>query len=103
MNCISPDRSKIAMGMAMLAQINALDLETGRQTGYRLKGMPGFEIFHKNLDDAKVYFTQVQADDSHIYALYSDKKYGSGWGAQDLLYIFNWNGELVRKVRLAMV
>ncbi len=101
MNCISPDRSKIAMGMAMLAQINVLDLDTGRQTGYRLKGMPGFEIFHKNLDDAKVYFTQVQADDSHIYALYSDKKYGSGWGAQDLLYIFNWNGELVRKVRLA--
>lgn len=100
MNCINPSRSKIVLGMTMLAQINIIDIGNGHQTGYRLEGTPGFDIFRKNLDNANVYFTQIQADDSYIYATFSDKSYKLGWEAQDLLYVFNWDGILVRKVRL---
>lgn len=44
---MKPDKSKIVMGMSMLAQINIFDVETGKIEGFRISGTPDFDYFKK--------------------------------------------------------
>ncbi|MDR2287277.1 MAG: hypothetical protein LBE04_07370 [Prevotellaceae bacterium] len=44
MDKMKPDKTKIAMGLRYLRQINIMDIETGKVTGYRVKDTPDFNI-----------------------------------------------------------
>lgn len=90
---IKPDRSKLAFGMLNMPQINIIDVATGETRGFKIKGYKGFTtkrwIKH---------FTSLQCDNKYIYALYSDKE--AETFASDILYVFDWDGNVKRKYRL---
>jgi hypothetical protein len=69
---IKPDGSKICISMAMLAQINILDLNTERVTGYRLANTPCFSDLTVLPEKYKFYYIQNRVDDQFIYALYAN-------------------------------
>lgn len=90
---IKPDRSKLVFCMAYMSQINVMDIATGETKGFKIKGHEDFttkgRVWH---------FTATQCDDEYIYALYSDK--GKENMFSDILYVFDWNGNVKRKYRL---
>jgi hypothetical protein len=97
---ISPDRQKIAMCMKLLAQINILDLNTGKVQGIRIKHTPGFDYLKGNVDDYKYYYHFLDVDEKYIYALYVDKKYAEVKESvnSQIIHVFDWNGNFVRKL-----
>lgn len=96
-DCLKPDRKKLVFAMAYFPRINILDLESGEVRGFRLKDAPRFN------PSKKVWcFSSIQADDQYIYALYYGKEVDNSNydAAPNLLYVFDWEGELVRKFKL---
>ncbi len=94
---IKPDHTKVAMAMHYFPQINILDLESGECRGFRLKGARKFS--------PAVQFCQfgpIVSDDEHIYALYCGKEvdYSNYDVTVNTLYVFNWEGELLRKFKI---
>lgn len=94
---MKPDRTKVAMAMYYFPQINILDVESGECRGFRIKGARKFS--------PAVQFCQfgpIASDDEHIYALYCGKEvdYSNYDVTTNTLYVFNWNGELLRKFRI---
>lgn len=94
---IKSDGTKVFMAMGYFPQINILDLDSGECRGFRIKEARKFS------PDACVWhFTSAVSDDNYIYALY----YGgledpSDYDAcPDVLYVFDWNGNVVRKLQL---
>ncbi len=94
--------SKLASGMAIIHQINILDIETGIQKGFRLKQTPGLGDVAGSRQDMQFHYLGIAADTQYIYALYvgetTDLKAGFPKGR--IVHVFNWNGELVRKLYL---
>lgn len=98
---IKPDGTKMAMGMSFMPQLNIIDLEKWNQTGYRIgKNEEGFSRFLKEKDDREYYCTAIQADDDYIYMLYFGDLYSEIKRSLDIIYIFDWNGNPVEKLRL---
>ena len=91
---IKPDRTKLAMAMENLRQINILDIETGNVTAYRHKNTPDFDIV-KQLSNwnGKTYYTQVCVDDDLIYAVIPDEK-------NTVTDVFDWNGNFKKELIL---
>lgn len=90
---IKPDRSKLVFCMAYISQINVMDIATGETKGFKIKGHEDFTTKGRVR-----HFTATQCDDKYIYALYSDKESESMFS--DILYVFDWNGNVKRKYRL---
>lgn len=90
---IKPDRSKLAFAMANMPQINIMEVATGKARGYKIKGHKGFTA-----KKPCKHFSAAQCDDEYIYALYSDKELETK--DSDILYVFDWDGNVKRKYRL---
>ncbi len=99
---IHPDGKKYFMAMIALAQVNILNLETGELKGFRLNDTPDFSYLNNNKDKFKVYYTNVAADEQFICCLYSGKVFekGKDFPSTDYIYVFNWEGDFVKKVYL---
>lgn len=96
-DCVKSDGTKVFMAMGYFPQINILDLDSGKCYGFRMKGARRFS------PDASVWhFTSAVSDDNYIYALYyGDLEDPSDYDAcPDVLYVFDWNGNVVRKLQL---
>ena len=91
-DCIKPDRSRIAFGMYFMPVFCILDIESGEAEGYRLKGHGGLD-----LQEAHRHFVDIQADDEYIYALYSGEVMfnDEGTDVPDMLYVMDWDGNLL--------
>ncbi len=96
-DCIKPDHTKVAMAMCNFPQINILDLDSGKCNGFRIKGAMKFSTKQK-----VCHFNSIVCDDEYIYALYCGKKvdYSNYDVSADILYVFNWEGKLIRKFKL---
>lgn len=99
---ISPDRSKVAIGMIMMAQINILDLKTKKIIGVRISGTPDFEYLERNDEELRIFYNHLAADNRYIYALYVNKKYSE---LKESVYshtinVFDWNGNFIHKLYL---
>lgn len=97
-DCIRPDKKFLAMAMGYFPQINILNLETGETVAYRLKDRPKFTPSEKIW-----YFSDVEVDDSFIYALYQGINIYTQSSFDDCnskLYVFDWNGNLIKKIAL---
>lgn len=96
-DCIKPDRKKLVMAMNYLPMISVLDLESGEAHGYFLD-----EYSDNSLNDEAWYFTDVQADDNHIFALFSGKEpyNDAGDDIPNTLMVFSWQGSLIGVIKL---
>lgn len=100
-DCLKPDKSKIAQAMYFMPQINIIDLASGEVKGYRLDKSVKWPFNDKNTDilETPAYYTALQVTDQYIFALYSEGK-GSEAKRPHILHIYNWEGELIRKIDL---
>jgi len=96
---LKPDQTKLAMVMVRLAQINIVDIETGKIKGFRLKKTPGFTDVVKDPDlFNKFYYVKISVDDSYIYGLYN---HGKNYPySTNEVHVFDWGGKFVRKILL---
>lgn len=98
-DALKPDGTKIVQAMLNLPQLNIVDLKSGKVTGYRLKGGHDFSVF-KTDNKLKSHFIRIQADDEFIFAVYWGKdKWRAEFPYIDTIYVFNWDGELVQKIK----
>jgi hypothetical protein len=92
---IKPDKTKLAMGMRYLRQINIMDVGTGEVTGYRVKGAPDFNILTERYRKFVSYYLWICVDDDFIYgALNSKDKHNTA------VDVFDWNGNFRTKLIL---
>jgi hypothetical protein len=92
---IKPDRTKLAMAMRYTRQINILDIESGKTTGYRIKDFPDLDIVRDGgipYSDLKTFYWGMSVDDDLIYIIMSDGV-DSKW-----IDVFSWDGSLKRKL-----
>jgi hypothetical protein len=90
------DRTKIAMGLYYLRQINIMDIETGKITGYRVKNTPDFDILKENSAFEYVtYYLWTCVDDDYIFALLSNNDETS-----TVIDVFDWNGNFKKELVL---
>lgn len=96
-DCIKPDRTKLALGMTFLPYINIIDIETGNIQGFRIQELKKF-----TLKERIWHFTSLECDDEFIYALYSGRNIDADNldTAPNILYVFDWYGNIVRKYHL---
>jgi hypothetical protein len=86
---IKPDLTKLAMGMSRLRQINIMDIETGKVTGYRIEGSPDFDILEENSAyEYAFYYLWICVDNDYIYAILNNDKDEN----HTTIDIFDWNG-----------
>jgi len=99
---IKPDKSKIVMGMYMLAQINILDVKTGEVKGFRISRTPDFNYFKGSVDKLKIYYNNLVVDNDYIYLVSVDKKYIDIRESVDsnIIHVFDWNGNFYKKLFL---
>ena len=100
-DAIKPDGTKIVQAMSNIPQLNIVSLDGGEIIGYRIAGGDDFSIFQTD-KEIKTYFLRVHADDNFIYAGYWGKE---KWMPNEipyvnLIYVFTWHGELVKRIRL---
>lgn len=102
-NLMKPDKSKMAMFMTLLPQINILDIETGALKSIRIAGEPGFEYLKGRVEDLKEFYLFSDADDKYIYALYAPKSYTDPKVTIEkcMLHVFDWEGNFVYKLYIS--
>lgn len=103
-DAVKPDGTKLVQAMSFLPQLNIIDLESGRVTGYRMKESPDYSLIKTDMKNLKRYYTSIQADNQYIYATYFGE--GSWMGKQgtalpkfDEIHVFDWNGNLLYKFK----
>jgi hypothetical protein len=98
---MKPDKSKLAMGMDLIDQINILDLATGKIKGYRNRISPDFSYLRNAPDDFKSYYLDLCVDDRYIYGLYSMTHQFEGRSLEsNIINIFDWDGNFIKKILL---
>lgn len=99
---IKPDLSKVVISMGLLAQINILDLESGKLTGYRLKDTPDFSYLTKDVDMFNIYYKSTTASNKYIYSLFVNKPFTpqKGIASSNEIHVFDWNGNFIQKLIL---
>lgn len=101
-----PDMKKIAMGMPLVGQLNILDIETGKLTGYQLKDSYNFEFFASHDMTRYIeYFQWITVDQHYIYASYvnkliTEKEDGSNFLNAKTILVFDWEGNPVITLHL---
>lgn len=96
---MKPDGTKLVQAMLHLPQLNIIDMQTGKVVGYRLDDNVDFTVF-EGRKEIKNYYSRLQTDDNYIYVLYRGialDKINTVSGS-NLIYVFDWNGRLVRKI-----
>lgn len=94
--------TKLVATMAILPQINILDIKTGKLNGFRMGSTYNFENIKDLRGEMKVHYLSVTADTRYIYALYVGKTTDlrAGFPNGHIIHIFDWNGKLLRKLCL---
>ena len=94
--------TKLSSAMAILHQINILDIETGILKGFRMNHSPNFRNIIDQRQEIKFHFLSITADTQYIYALYVGEitNIKSGFPYGRFIYVFDWNGKFVRKLHL---
>jgi hypothetical protein len=87
---IKPDKSKLAMGMMLMDQINIFDLTTGEIKGYKNKNSPEFDYLKGDPGKFKRYYKLLCVDDRYIYGLYFN----------NVINVFDWDGNFIKKIIL---
>jgi hypothetical protein len=99
-DCIKPDGTKIVQGMSLLSQINILEIDSAKYSGYRMKGTPDFSVLYTDNKDVRHYYGRIQADNQYIYALYSGNLLPSSpqepYQFAHHIHVFDWDGKFVR-------
>jgi len=94
--------TKLSSSMAILHQINILDIETGVQRGFRMKYTPNFKNIADLRQTIKFHYLAITADTQYIYALYvgEETDFKVDFPKGQIIHIFDWNGNFVRKLHL---
>ena len=99
--CVKPDGSKVIQFMTYLWQINTINLETGKITGYRKRGTPDYSYLANFLEDYQqlpAYFANGAVHNNrHIFIKNRNGEAGNG---DCIVYVFDWDCNLVRKLKL---
>lgn len=100
---IKPDKSKLAMAMVYLPQINILDLKTGKNVCFRLKDKPGFKSLKKDPESFRIYNRFIVVDDSFIFVSYLNlPSVDVNWLSQtNEIDVYNWSGQFIKKLHLS--
>ena len=99
---LKPDHSKLALGMFCLPQVNIIDLDTWKMTGYRLDMDVDFKRLTKDLTPLHFHYMYGACDDAFIYMPHL------GWLFTEMsvvtttheLHVYNWEGALVKRYYL---
>ena len=99
---LKPDRKKFVEAMNWLPQINIVDISSGHVSGFRMKNTQDEDVFETDMDCALFCYKRVVSDDRYIYALWAGcaRNKLSAEVAFDMVHVFDWNGKLVRKLKL---
>ena len=100
---MKPDKTKIAMSMYFMGQINILDTKTGNLKGFRLENSIDFTSLGEDPEKLLIYYIDICADDNYIYALYVDKPFANGAGFDelgDIIHILDWTGKPLHEIQL---
>lgn len=97
---IKPDHTKIAMAMVRLSQINILDLKSNKLRGYRLKNTQDFEYLTKDPNEFITFHRDISVDNDFIYVSFVNIKKDKKRNPINLIHIYNWNGEFVKRLFL---
>ena len=85
---IRPDRRCLVSAMLYVPQLNILDLDTEKMTGYRPSGAKGL-----NPDKMRFHFLDIACNQERIYALYSGNKPKNGMPVGNVtLKVCDWEG-----------
>ena len=98
---IKPDKSKVAMSMEKLPQINILDINTGVLSGFRKSN----SIDYKDLttltqEEQKIYYTTgIEVDNHYIFAMYANKfiEDDSYYFTKEI-HVFDWESKAVKRL-----
>ncbi|MCC8147062.1 MAG: TolB-like 6-bladed beta-propeller domain-containing protein [Bacteroidales bacterium] len=100
---IKPDKSKIAMGMQLLYQVNILDISSGELKGFRMKNTPDFkDLVKTSRSDLRGRYLNLCLDDDYIFAFYSGNKYEDyeNYYLCNEVHVFDWEGNPVKRLLL---
>jgi hypothetical protein len=100
MDRIKPDRSKLAMGMHYVDQINILDLTTGKIKGCRNKNSPDISYLQHDPDNFNLYYWHISVDDRYIYGLYAGVSASLPFEEYNVINVFDWDGNFIKKIVL---
>jgi hypothetical protein len=91
---IKPDKTKFAMTMWHLRQINIVDIKNGVIKGFKFKNSPDFaDVTHTYHRDLKEYYLCACADDNFIYASMQEAQ-------NTIVDVFDWDGNYLKKLVL---
>lgn len=96
-DCMSPDRGKIAFAMSYMPVISILDLNTEDVDGYVLPN-----THRLDLNIQRWHFADIEANEQYIFALYSGEELynESGTDIPKTLYVIDWHGRILLKAEL---
>lgn len=100
---ISPDKKHLAWGMAFIAMVNTLNLETGKVKGAHLMQGHGFEDLKGIMSDKRTYCRSMCCSNDYVYVLYlghilqSEENYNA---YSDRIAVFDWEGNPVCLMKL---
>ncbi len=91
-DCISPDGTKIAFGMAYMPVYGILDLISSDFKVFRIKGLKRFSTSVKNW-----HFCNLVSDNEYIYSLYYGLDISDPYSdrGSSTLFVFDWDGNLI--------
>lgn len=96
---INLESTKLAMAMQYLAQINILEIESGKLKGYRLEDSPDFDKLP--LKPTMFYYTDICVGQRIIISLYANTMLGEHNSlSSNVIHIYDWNGQLMKKIEL---
>lgn len=96
-DCLNNQRTVLCFAMNSMPVYGFLDIQTGKVTGFRIKGAPTFSA-----DEPHQFFTGICAQGDFVYALYfgrptSEHQPGT---ANTFLYKLDWDGRILKKCEL---
>jgi hypothetical protein len=91
---IKTDKTKFAIIMEYLRQINIVDIKTGVVKGFRFKNSPDFTtVVNAHYTDLQSYYTRACGDDDFIYAAVQEAQ-------NTVVDVFDWDGNYLKKLVL---
>ena len=96
-DCISPSKDRLFVGMSYMPVYCILDIESGKAKGFKVDGMQSFSPYEN-----RWHFADAQADDNFVYVLYSGGLMFSpdGTDLPGCLYVMDWGGSIKLKCKL---
>jgi len=97
---IKPDKSKIAMSMGKLSQINILDINTGILSGFRKsKSIDYKDLTTLTHEEQRIYYTTgIEVDNHYIFVMYANKLVEEEYHHTKEIHVFDWEGKAVKRL-----